>query len=69
VSVELTEARGLAHVGLGHFRCDCFCMLPAHAVPPSQDQFVGRLAPGVRPHVGRVDAWLGTQTGQHARTR
>jgi hypothetical protein len=52
VSVELTEARGLVHVGPGHLRCDRFCVLPVHAVPRSQDQFVGRLAPGVRPHHG-----------------
>jgi hypothetical protein len=69
VSVELTEARGLAHVGLGHLKRDRFSMLAAHAVPLSQDQFVGGFAPGVRPHAARVGAWLGAQTGQHAAAR
>jgi hypothetical protein len=58
VSIELTEARGSTHVGLSHLRRDRFSIIPVHAVPPSQDHFVGRLAPGVRPHVaqGRREA-------------
>ena len=59
MSVELTEARDLAHVGLGHLRRDRFSLLPVHPLPPIQDRFIGRFASGVRPHTVRVGRSLG----------
>jgi hypothetical protein len=59
VGVELTEARSLAHVGLGHLRRDRFSLLPVHPLPPGQDHFIGRFAPGVRPYTAMVGRSLG----------